>query len=178
MRVIGGEFRSRRLKSLPGLDTRPTPDRLRETLFDILATRIEGVIFVDAYAGTGSVGIEALSRGAREAVFLEKSRTAVDVIRQNLTALGLEARAQVITGKTTVALGRLKADIVFLDPPYDREPEYTAALTALGAAPPALVIAQHTVRLELAEEYGRLRRVRELRQGDNVLSFYAEEART
>lgn len=178
MRVIGGEFRSRRLKSLKGLDTRPTPDRLRETLFDILAPRMEGAVFVDAYAGTGSVGIEALSRGAREAVFIEKSRAAVDVIRQNLAALGVETRAQVITGKTNVAIGRLKADIVFLDPPYDLETEYAVALTALGTAPPALAIAQHTVRLRLAEQYGRLRRVRELRQGDNVLSFYTEEART
>lgn len=174
MRIIAGQFRSRRLKTLPGMRTRPTPDRLRETLFNILAPRIEGALFVDAYAGTGAVGIEALSRGAREAVFIEKNRAAVDVIRQNLKALGLETRAQVICGKTAVALGRRKADIVFLDPPYDLENEYGAALGALGEAPPALVIAQHTVRLALAERYGRLRRAREVRQGDNVLSFYAE----
>jgi 16S rRNA (guanine966-N2)-methyltransferase len=174
MRIIAGQFRSRRLKTLPGLHTRPTPDRLRETLFDILAPRIEGALFVDAYAGTGAVGIEALSRGAREAVFIEKNRAAVDVIRQNLKALGLETRAQVICGKTSVALGRMKADIVFLDPPYDLENEYGAALGALGEAPPALAIAQHTVRLALAEKYGRMRRAREVRQGDNVLSFYAE----
>jgi 16S rRNA (guanine(966)-N(2))-methyltransferase RsmD len=174
MRVIAGEFRSRRLKTLPGVETRPTPDRLRETLFDILAPRIGGAVFVDAYAGTGSVGIEALSRGAREAVFIEKNRAAVDVIRQNLTALGLETRAQVICGKAAVALGRLHADIVFLDPPYHLEKEYGVALGALGEFPPGLAIAQHTVRLPLAESYGRLRRMREVRQGDNVLSFYAE----
>lgn len=172
MRVIGGELRSRRLKTLPGLNTRPTPDRLRETLFDILASRIEGTVFVDAYAGTGSVGIEALSRGAREAVFIEKSHAAVDVIRQNLKSLGLDERSQVICGKTTVALGRIKADIVFLDPPYNLENEYAAALGALGAAPPVLAIAQHTVHVPLAEEYGGLQRFREVKQGDNVLSFY------
>ena len=83
MRVIGGEFRSRRLKSLPGLDTRPTPDRLRETLFDVLAFRIGGALFVDAYAGTGAVGIEALSRGARYAVFVEKKRQAAEVILES-----------------------------------------------------------------------------------------------
>ncbi len=174
MRVIAGEFRSRRLKSLPGPHLRPTPDRLRETLFDILATRIEGVTFLDAYAGTGAVGIEALSRGAREAIFIERSRAAADVIRGNLQSLGIETRAQVFTAKALAVLGRLKADIVFLDPPYDLAAEYAAALDLLGAAPPPLTIVQHDVRLEPREEYGRLRRTRTVRQGDNVLSFYAE----
>ncbi len=95
MRVIGGEFRSRVLKSLPGLDVRPTPDRLREALFSILAPRIEGIVFADLYAGTGAVGIEALSRGAARAVFVEKNRAAIQVIRANLKSLNLEDRAQV-----------------------------------------------------------------------------------
>ena len=79
MRVIAGEFRSRVLKSLPGLDVRPTPDRLRETLFDVLAARVDGVVFADVYAGTGAVGIEALSRGAARAIFEEQNRSAVGV---------------------------------------------------------------------------------------------------
>ena len=174
MRVIAGEFRSRRLKSLPGPHLRPTPDRLRETLFDILAPRIEGVTFLDAYAGTGAVGIEALSRGAHEAIFIERSRAAADVIRGNLQSLGIEARAQVFCGKALVVLERLKSDLVFLDPPYDAPAEYAAALALLGAAPPPLTIVQHDVRHDLHEEYGRLRRTRTVRQGDNVLSFYAE----
>ncbi len=176
MRVIAGEFRSRRLKTLPGDKTRPTPDRLRETLFDILAPRIEGAVFLDAYAGTGAVGIEALSRGAREAIFVERSRAAVDIIRQNLQALGLQTRAQVICGKATTVIERSTADFVFLDPPYELESEYSAALALAGAKPPALVIAQHAARLPLREEYGRLRRTREVRQGDNVLSFYQEDS--
>ena len=90
MRVIAGEFRTRRLKSIPGDATRPTPGRLRETLFDILAPRIEGAIFLDAYAGTGAVGIEALSRGAGEAVFIENHPAAVELIRKNLRSLGVE----------------------------------------------------------------------------------------
>jgi 16S rRNA (guanine966-N2)-methyltransferase len=163
MRVIAGEFRSRRLKSLPGTQ-----------LFDILAPRIERATLLDAYAGTGAVGIEALSRGAREVVFVEVSRAAADVIRENLKSLGAEARAQVFCGKALVVLERIKTDLVFLDPPYDRESEYSAAMALLGAAPPALAIVQHTVRLKLREEYGRLRRTRTVRQGDNVLSFYAE----
>jgi len=172
MRVIGGEFRSRRLKTLPGMRLRPTPDRLRETLFDVLAPRIEGVVFADLYAGSGAAGIEALSRGAARAVFVEKNRAAAEVIRQNLKSLGISQRAQVICGKVVPLLGRLAADIVFLDPPYDLEGEYERALRVLGEAPPPLVIVQHTIRLALKEEYGRLRRVRLLKQGDNALSFY------
>ncbi len=172
MRVIGGEFRSRRLKALSGVQLRPTPDRLRETLFDILAPRIEGAVFADLYAGTGAVGIEALSRGAERAIFVEKHRAAVDLIRQNLRSLGIEERAQVICGKATVPLARLQADIVFLDPPYDLEGEYDAALRALGEVAPPLVIAQHPARFALKAEYGRLHKVRSLKQGDNALSFF------
>src|SRR5271170_1840532 len=104
MRVIGGEFRSRRLKSLPGLNTRPTPDRLRETLFNVLAASIPGSVFMDVYAGTGAVAIEALSRGARLAICIENNRAAVEVIRENLAALGLEHRAEVLTAKAVKAL--------------------------------------------------------------------------
>jgi 16S rRNA (guanine(966)-N(2))-methyltransferase RsmD len=175
MRVIAGEFRSRLLKSLPGLDVRPTPDRLRETLFDVLAPRIEGAVFVDAYAGTGAVGIEALSRGARRAVFLEQNRAAVGVIRQNLKSLGIEDRAEVRQGKAPAMLGSIAdkdADIVFLDPPYRLEKEYEAVLAVLGARAPGLVVVQHDVRLALADSYGALRRTRVLRQGDNCLSFF------
>ncbi len=175
MRVIGGEFRSRRLKSVPGLDTRPTPDRLRETLFDILMGRIEGRVFVDAYAGTGAVGIEALSRGARRVVFLERSRHAAAVIRENLRSLGArEDRALVVLGKAATLLRRFEGDIVFLDPPYDSAGEYDAALETLAAASCPLVIVQHSTRLALKDRYGRLHRYRTVRQGDNALSFYAE----
>ena len=129
MRVIGGEFRSRRLKSVPGLATRPTPDRLRETLFNILAPRIGGAVFVDAYAGTGAVGIEALSRGAARCVFVENGRRAVEAIRENLHLLGIEGRGSVVAGKVVAAMGWLEApDILFLDPPYEMEGEYGAAL--------------------------------------------------
>jgi 16S rRNA (guanine(966)-N(2))-methyltransferase RsmD len=172
MRVIAGEFRSRRLKSLPGAATRPTPDRLRETLFDILQTRIAGAAFADAYAGTGAVGIEALSRGAAHAWFLERGRSALEVIRDNLASLGLEARATVLAGPVLLTLPRVAADIVFLDPPYDLEREYASVMEALGANPPALAIVQHSVRLELAESAGELKCTRTVRQGDNALSFY------
>src|SRR5579864_9019628 len=129
MRVIAGEFRSRRLKTLAGLETRPTPDRLREALFNVLTPVIADAVFLDAYAGTGAVGIEALSRGARRCVFVEKNRAAIGVIRENLAALGLENRAEVYTSKAPPVLERVSADIVFLDPPYESEKEYETALS-------------------------------------------------
>jgi len=172
MRVIGGEFRSRRLKSLPGIETRPTPDRLREALFNVVAPVIADAVFLDAYAGTGAVGIEALSRGARKCIFVEKNRAAVEVIRENLAALEIGNRAEVFTGKVIQVIERVKADIVFLDPPYEAANEYELALNALGAAGGNLVIVQHASRAPLKEQYGKLHRYRVLKQGDNSLSFY------
>ena len=176
MRVIAGEYRSRRLESIPGVDVRPTSDRLRETLFDILGPSIAGKVFVDAYAGSGAVGIEALSRGAREVFFIEKNKAAGDVIRANLAALKIGREGRLIPGSAGVHLGRLVADIVFLDPPYTKEREYELAMDALEAKPPALVIAQHSSRFALREDYGALRRTRTVKQGENTLSFYRPTA--
>jgi 16S rRNA (guanine(966)-N(2))-methyltransferase RsmD len=172
VRVIAGEFRSRRLKSLPGLNTRPTPDRLRETLFNVLAPRIPGCIFMDVYAGTGAVGIEALSRGARRAIFVEKNRAAVEVIRENLAALGLESRAEVFNSKADKVVARMTPDIAFLDPPYEMAKEYEASMATLASNGTPLGIAQHSAHFSLQEAYGLLRRYREIKQGDNCLSFY------
>lgn len=173
MRVIGGDFRSRRLKSIPGRDTRPTPDRLRETLFDILGSRIEGAVFLDAYAGTGAVGIEALSRGAARAIFIERSRKAARVILENLQSLGIENRGLVVTASGVSAMKTCEADVVFLDPPYERGNEYSLALSTLSERPKTLVIVQHSVRFVPAECYGLLRKTRALKQGDNALTFYS-----
>jgi 16S rRNA (guanine966-N2)-methyltransferase len=186
MRVISGEFRSRVLKSVPGLEVRPTPDRLREALFNILSNgpvdRISGVVFADVYAGTGAVGIEALSRGAARAIFIEQSQAAMNVIRENLRSLGLDARAQVRPGRASVVLAQINKTveidgaIVFLDPPYSLAQEYERSLSLLGERSPEqampLVIAQHASRTELAASYGQLRRVRVVKHGDNALSFF------
>ncbi len=172
MRVIGGEFRSRKLKTLPGVSTRPTPDRLRETLFNILAPRIEGTVFLDAYAGTGAVGIEALSRGARRAIFVDRSRSAVETIRENLASLGLAGRSEVFCGTALAVIERMPSDIAFLDPPYELEAEYSTGLSALGSSSVGLVIAQHSFKAKLNAAYGALARTREVKQGDNVLSFF------
>src|SRR5713226_8279557 len=154
MRVIAGEFRSRRLKTLPGRALRPTSDRLRETLFSVLGEEVIGKVFVDAYAGTGAVGIEALSRGATRAIFIESNARAGQVLRENLRALGIEGRAQVIERPVKAALRGVAADTVFLDPPYQEDGEYKTALTLLGESPPDLVIAEHASKMELGSVYG------------------------
>ena len=153
---------------------RPTPDRLRESLFNVLAPRLEGEVFLDAYAGTGSVGIEALSRGAAHAIFVEKHAAAIKIIHENLAALGLQPRATVLHSPATPMLIRRPAGIVFLDPPYPLEREYAAALEALGAMaePPALVLVQHASRVKMPESSGLLRRSRVLVAGDNSVSFF------
>ena len=177
MRVIAGKFRSRVLKSLPGLDVRPTPDRMRESLFSILAPRIGGAVLLDLYAGTGAVGIEALSRGAERAIFVENHQDALEVIRFNLKSLGLEGRGRIWQGKAAHVISKIgSVDIAFLDPPYPLEAEYEKALTALADDPPGITIAQHSSRFGLAESYGVLKRERVLKQGENSLSFFAADS--
>jgi 16S rRNA (guanine(966)-N(2))-methyltransferase RsmD len=175
MRIIAGEFRSRRIKTLRGLDVRPTPDRLREALFNVLAPELPGCKFVDAYAGCGSIGLEAISRGAGLVVFIEKKRAAAKMIRENLGSLGVTGGFEIREGAAATKLAGIGADIVFLDPPYPLEHEYSLALDVLGDEIPPLVIIQHSRRFDLPETCGGLRRVRVLRQGDNALSFFRPE---
>jgi 16S rRNA G966 N2-methylase RsmD len=118
------------------------------------------------------VGIEALSRGAAKALCVEQKHTALRVIRENLKALGIEARAELRHGRAVATIPGMDADIVFLDPPFDLEKEYRLALDLLSGKPPTLVIAQHPPRLKLEDRYGALHRTRQLKQGDNELSFY------
>jgi 16S rRNA (guanine(966)-N(2))-methyltransferase RsmD len=127
---------------------------------------------MDIYAGTGAVGVEALSRGARRTIFVEKSRAAVEVIRDNLASLGLENRAEVFNGKAATVLERVRADIAFLDPPYELFKEYEVSMAALDRSETPLVIVQHSSRFAPQEQYGHLRRYRGIKQGDNCLSFY------
>lgn len=172
MRVIAGNLRSRRLKSVPGVAVRPTPDRLREALFNILAPRIRGSVFLDAYAGTGAVGIEALSRGAKRVILIERNPQALAAIRENVRSLGIADQVTVVRGSAANLLGHYHADIAFLDPPYEQTQAYGESLMALSAAASKLAIAQHASRFALEDQYGALRRTRILRQGDNSLSFY------
>ena len=182
MRVIAGTLRSRTLEAPAGLATRPTSDRLRETLFNVLSPRIEGAHFLDLYAGSGAVGIEALSRGATDVVFVEKAQPAIKVLRANLERLGLTGGFSIVSGSVTAHLRKprdgSRFDVVFLDPPYDAEREYMDALLLLGGpaavilADAALIIAEHRRKEKLNDEYGTLHRTRLLQQGDAALSFY------
>ena len=176
MRVIGGEFRSRRLKSVPGTMVRPTPDRLRESLFSVLMPRISGVVFLDAYAGSGAVGLEALSRGAGRVILMEKHSQALSVIRENVESLGVRDRVTVLRGAAVSLIPKHECQIAFVDPPYEQAGEYEGAMNALAATGCELVIAQHAARFSMAERYGALKRVRALRQGDNELSFFDRSA--
>ena len=185
MRVIAGSLRSRTLEAPPGLATRPTSDRLRETLFNVLAPRIQGANFLDLYAGSGAVGIEALSRGASQVCFVERAPAAQSVLRANLARLKLTAGFQIHKVSVGAFLRRPQLnetqnfDLVFLDPPYDAAQEYAATLGLLGStaagllAPSAFVIAEHRRKERLETRYGSLERMRLLEQGDAALSFFA-----
>jgi 16S rRNA (guanine(966)-N(2))-methyltransferase RsmD len=187
MRIISGSLRSRTLQAPPGLATRPTSDRLRETLFNVLAPRIEGAVFLDLYAGSGAVGIEAISRGAARVAFVERAPAALKILEANLARLGLSAGFRVYPGSAASFLRKAQAvsgagagfDLVFLDPPYDAAQEYAATLGLLGGAGAgllaagALVIAEHRRKERLEDCYGLLERTRLLEQGDASLSFYA-----
>lgn len=185
MRIVGGKYRSRVLKSLRGLDLRPTSDKLRQTLFNILGATIEGSIFLDVYAGTGAVGIEALSRGATEVFFIEKHAGTANLIRRNLEALGVRDSANILAldavrGLQTLARRKFGkpslADFVFLDPPYSAAYEYEVALEFLDTSPilspTGLVIAEHSKRLSLPGRLQQLECVRLVEQGDAALSFF------
>jgi len=185
MRIIAGKFRSRQLKSIKGVALRPTSDKLRETLFNVLGELVVDARFVDLFAGTGAVGIEALSRGAREAIFVEKQLPAVAVIKKNLESLEIRKGARVLPQDALQALKRLaeepgaadtRVDILFLDPPYAELAQYKNVLSFLGSAnllaENAVVIAEHQRSLDLPETFGKLERVRVLRQGDAALSFF------
>lgn len=185
MRVIAGRYRGRPLRSLRGLDLRPTADRLRQTLFDVLVAlgspAIRDSVWLDLYAGTGAIGIEALSRGAANVYFVESSPRAAALIRENFRALGIASGFEISERDAVTALRRLEVqavacDFCFLDPPYRLRDAYADTLDFLARSallrPQALVIAEHEKRFDPGERFGTLQRFRLLRQGDAALSFY------
>jgi len=198
VRVIAGIYGSRPLTAPRGLATRPTTDRLRETLFNVLAPRIAGSAFADLYAGSGANGIEAISRGASHVHFIENAPGALAAIRANLKTLGIAGGFSIEARSVTTFLRRQcdlrdgaavggtvlerRFDIVFLDPPYEDADAYSKTLNLLGGdcaqalARGAGVIAEHRYKEPLNETYGSLRRYRVLRQGDAALSFYEAQS--
>lgn len=180
MRVISGTFRGRRLKGPRGLEVRPTGDRLKETLFNILAPRISGAVMVDVFSGTGAIGIEAISRGARRVLFVDRNPASIRLIGYNLRACGIEAGFEVIQEdafKLLRSLARegVQADIVFLDPPYDWLPYHDLLKLALKPgvlAPGGMAVIEHINKAVLPEKGDGYHRFREIRHGDSCLSFY------
>jgi 16S rRNA (guanine(966)-N(2))-methyltransferase RsmD len=176
MRVIAGRFKGRRLKAPSWEGLRPTSDKLRETLFNILAPRIAGTQVLDGYAGTGAVGIEAISRGAAHVTFVEKSRRAVALIEENLRACGVEADYTIECGDVPSVLRReaseTKYDLVLLDPPYDLANVKVALDAAAGhLSNDGLVVLERATRRE-PEAPASLTRVREVKSGDSTLTFF------
>ncbi len=185
MRVIAGKYRSRPLRALRGMDVRPTSDRLRETLFNVLTAgnpeSLAGTIWLDLFAGIGAVGIEALSRGAKEVHFVENSGAAAEAIRKNLHSLGIVEGFRIVQQELPRAFWRMErervvADVVFMDPPYRMRDAYTQALGALAESSliwaMSVVIVEHEKKFDPGQEFGSLRRFRHLAQGSTTLSFY------
>jgi 16S rRNA (guanine966-N2)-methyltransferase len=184
MRIIAGKYRGRKLKSPPSVAARPTSDRLRETLFNILAPRIEGARFLDLCAGTGAVGIEALSRGAAQVTFVDQSRKMCALIEANVDALEVEQNeVEIVSAEASEFLRRRGKkvtepfDIIFYDPPYAAN--YEPPLDNLGdmtrslVSKEGIVIVEHSSKNALNGEFGELKRYRHLKQGDSSLSFYS-----
>jgi 16S rRNA (guanine966-N2)-methyltransferase len=185
MRIIAGKYRSRPLNSLRGMDIRPTSDRLRETLFNILTAgnphALNGTVWLDLFAGTGAVGIEAISRGAKEVYFVEHSGPAANTIRTNLQSLGVREGFHIFEEDLLRALWRMQkqkvaAEVVFLDPPYRMREAYAKTLRALADSSliwaMSVVIAEHEKKFDPGDEFGPLHRFRQLVQGSTALSFY------
>jgi 16S rRNA (guanine(966)-N(2))-methyltransferase RsmD len=189
MRVIAGQYRGRVLKNPQGLQARPTSDRLRETLFNVLAPRLDGARFLDLCAGTGAIGIEALSRGASFVTFVDRVHKICGLVEENLDLLGVpEELTEVVKSDAAEYLKRTREgghewragtepwDVIYFDPPYSSD--YLAVIKELGAHAAALVreggvvVVEHHHKNALPEESGRLRRRRVLKQGDSALSFY------
>ena len=187
VRVIAGKFRRRQLRGPGPLAKwlRPTSDRLRETLFNILGPEIEDSLFVDVCAGTGAMGIEALSRGAKEAVFIESDSRSAKLVRQNLDALEIRSGAELLesdalTGLKKLSARRAMADFIYVDPPYGDVDKHVRILEYLDAshlvAPRGLVLVEHLGKTSLPERFDRLERARLVEQGETVVSFYCLEA--
>ncbi|PWK12781.1 16S rRNA (guanine(966)-N(2))-methyltransferase RsmD [Tumebacillus permanentifrigoris] len=182
MRVISGEFRGRRLVAVPGQNTRPTTDKVKESMFNIIGPYFEGGTALDLFAGTGGLGIESLSRGIQQAVFIEADFKAFNVVRENIRTLGLgKDRAEVYKNDArraldTLATRGMKFDLVFLDPPYKLTGFYEELIVKMLDLnlfePRAYVIAEHAADVHLPDRYGNLVRWRQVSYGEISISFY------
>ena len=176
MRVTGGTGRGRRLRTPAGSRVRPTSDKVKQALFNILGDKIEGAVFLDLFAGAGGIGIEALSRGAERVVFVDASRDSLNIVKGNIELTGFGDRAQTVLAKAASFLNKASGhyDIVFLDPPYAEEMQpLLEQVNGSGiVSADSIVIAEHFKKQPSPERAGRLSLVREAKYGDTVLAFY------
>lgn len=174
MRIVAGTLKGRRLQGPASDDVRPTSDRLRETLFNVLGPRVQGAQFLDAYAGTAAVGLEAISRGASHVTFYERDASAWKVVEANIAHCGVAQQCTMTRGDFLKSKGQANCDLVFLDPPYDDDDLTSVLRVAAGhAAPGALIVLEHRRSRESPAEAGVLARRRVLLSGDSALSFYS-----
>ncbi|MBA3514322.1 MAG: 16S rRNA (guanine(966)-N(2))-methyltransferase RsmD [Pyrinomonadaceae bacterium] len=194
MRIIAGKYRGRNLKSPPSMQVRPTSDRLRETLFNVIAPRIEGTRFLDLCAGSGAIGIEALSRGAAHVTFVDRSRKMCGLVESNLDLVGIpESETEVVQAEAEEFLRRPLTrrggagtppqvnpwDLIYFDPPYTTD--YFGVMKMFGEqtqrllGETGLLVIEHHHKNDLPEQVGNISRQRALKQGDSVLSFYEVE---
>ena len=173
MRIIAGSLKGRRLEAPAWEGLRPTSDKLRETLFNVVAPRVAGARVLDHYAGTGAVGIEALSRGASHVTFVDRDPRAMKLIDENLRLCGVRERYVIIRTPQSLPAGSI--DLAVLDPPYD-EPDLTASIAGAESliAPGGLLVLEHARRRVAPEQVGRLRMSRDLVSGDSALAFYED----
>ncbi len=175
MRIITGSRRGKKLLSLEGEQVRPTTNMVKESLFNILQFHIEGRRFLDLFAGSGQIGLEALSRGAAEAVFVDNNRDSVRVVQKNLEATGFCSQARVVSASFDSFLhsGRDIFDVAFIDPPYQAGlMAHALELAVERMAPGGVIVCEHGNREELAESVGDFQKQRVYRYGKTSLTVY------
>ena len=181
MRIVAGEFRGRKLHTPKGAQIRPTTDRVREAIFSIIASHVPDASVLDLFAGTGALGLEALSRGAAQAVFVDRSTDAVRLIRANVELCRVEDRARVVQGSVVQVIQRLANQgeafhLIFMDPPYGKGcVEETLLQLDKVAYATVLVVAEHHVKDVLPQRLGEWLRTRERRYGDTAVSFFVKD---
>ncbi len=180
LRVISGSARGHKLKTIKGIDTRPTSDKVKESIFNIIATEIIDSNVLDVFAGTGSLGIEALSRGAKKAVFIDKSMDSCDIIRENLAHTKLADRAEIYSKDYKSGIERLyrngyKFDLIFLDPPYNKNfIQNTLKLVTKNdiISDDGIIVVEHSHSDGLPESCGKLKAVDTRKYGDTMITIY------
>lgn len=183
MRIIAGESKGRTLEAVKGRKTRPTSDKVKESLFSIIQNRIEGSLILDLFGGTGALGLEALSRGADRAIFVDRDINAIKTIRRNCQVLGYETRSEVyrndaLSSLTGLAKGGILFDIIFMDPPYDKDYEkgILSAIDDLNILHNhGIIVVEHDAKLSLPDKVAKLYCYDRRKYGGTGISFYRKE---